>query len=128
MADTPATRIDPETGEVLDERIGMEFVDFISRHQRGALNKDATDALDELVKAVFEVGKKGSLTLTISVEPLEDLVDPTLTIEAEVKIRPPKRKAASAPYFLQTNDGQFSRQQPQEVIPGFEYLKDNKND
>jgi hypothetical protein len=49
------------------KRLG--FDDWIAGHARGTLNEEATAALGELVSAVSDLKKKGTLTIEITVEP-----------------------------------------------------------
>ncbi len=126
MTDQAPEGVDPDTGELVEtERVGFDFLMFVSSHRRGAMNVDITEAMDELITQVMNIGKKGTISITLTVTPLDDVIDPTMTIEDEVKIRPPKRKAESSAYFLQTADGQISRRQPQQAIPGFESMKED---
>lgn len=117
----PSKRFDPRTGEVLPQRKGIEFLDFIATHRKGALNLDATESLDELVHSVMDIGKAGTLTLTITVEPIESDTDVIVGLTDEVKIRPPKRKGTPGLYYAQTDDGQIGRDAPQQSI--FDELK-----
>lgn len=109
-------RWDPRTGEKLPERQGVEFVEFVMTHRKGAMNLDVTEALDELVKAVTEIGKTGTLTLTITVSTIESDTDVILGIADEVKVRPPKRKGDPGLFYLQSPDGQIGRNAPQQSI------------
>ncbi len=116
QAGSTPTRFDPRTGEVLDDRAGIEFLDFVGTHRKGALNLDATESLDELCKSVMDIGKSGTFTLTVTVEPIESETDVILGITDEVKIRPPKRKGTPAFYYAQNGDGQIDRNAPQQSI------------
>lgn len=109
-------RYDPRTGELLDERKGIEFLDLVGTHRKGAMNLDVTEALDELCKSVMDIGKTGTLTITITVEPIESETDIILGLLDEVKIRPPKRKGTPSFYYAQTEDGQIDRNAPQQTI------------
>lgn len=126
MTDQAPEGVDPNTGEISQEgREGFDFLMFLNAHRRGQMNLDVTDAMDELVASVMTIGKKGTMTLTLTVVPMDDKLDPIVIIEDEVKVKPPKRKADGAHYFLQTADGQISRNAPQQPIPGFEYMKED---
>ena len=52
---------------MVDER--QAFHAWLERHARGTLNDEATAGLAEVVQAVTDLGKKGSLTIEVVVEP-----------------------------------------------------------
>jgi len=99
MTDSPKDFI-----ETLDEMAGGRLVDL------------ATADLHELVTQVVELKKKGSLVLTMVVEPAGDLTR-MVAITGEVTVKPPK-PAPEAGLFFAGAQGTLHRDDPfQERFP-----------
>ena len=90
---------------------GNNFVAVLNQLHRGSAVADASDALAEVVRAVRENGKKGKLTLSITVVPLSkgDAVD--LVCEVTTKI--PKPNKGSSLFFV-ADDGTLLRNDPRQ--------------
>lgn len=58
-----------EVTEITEDKPVLSFAKWLEKHARGSLNDEASAAMAELVKAVSDRGKGGTLTLTIKVEP-----------------------------------------------------------
>ena len=104
MATHPNTP--PATAEA-----GNNFVAVLTQLRRGAAVVDASEGLAEVVKAVRKTGKKGKLTITITVVPLNegdavDLVD-------EVTAKTPKPNMGSSLFFAD-DDGTLVRNDPRQ--------------
>lgn len=67
----------------------LTFAEELAHLARGTLNDEATMALAELVEAVAHLGKKGSLTLDVTVEPAGS-GGRTVTIAGTVKVKAPQ--------------------------------------
>lgn len=68
----PMSHVDPETGEITEpEPTIVPFAAWLQDFQRGRLHDRLTDDLAKLVGAVRDLGKKGTLSLTIEVKPSE---------------------------------------------------------
>lgn len=81
---------------------GNNFLTVLNQLHRGSAVADASDALADVVKAVRENGKKGKLTLSITVVPLSkgDAVD----LVCEVAVKVPKPNKGSSLFFV-ADDG-----------------------
>ncbi len=117
MTEPANQMVNPETGE-LEERVGFDFVTFAGTHRKGGMNIALTEAMDALIAEVNEVGRKGQLVITLTFTPDHSKLDPIVSIDDVIKTKPPKRDSIGAIYFLQSTDGQISRDQPQQSIPG----------
>ncbi|MEU3162928.1 hypothetical protein [Streptosporangium sp. NPDC006930] len=104
MTDTPEGQVRPFAAVLQDIRNGQ-----ISDH--------AAISMQQLVAAVREHGKKGTLTLTICVEPMKNNPD-ALAVSAEVTLKAP-REAPKAAIFFADNDGNLLRDDPRQIaLPG----------
>lgn len=90
---------------------GNNFVAVLNQLHRGSAVADASDALAEVVRAVRENGKKGKLTLSITVVPLSkgDAVD----LVCEVTVKVPKPNKGSSLFFV-ADDGTLVRNDPRQ--------------
>lgn len=90
---------------------GNNFVAVLNQLHRGSAVADASDALAEVVRAVRENGKKGKLTLAITVVPLSkgDAVD----LVCEVAVKVPKPNKGSSLFFV-ADDGTLLRNDPRQ--------------
>jgi hypothetical protein len=92
-----------------------EFAVFLVQHSRGEAHAQISGELRELLSAVQEHGRKGSLTIKVSVEPPKGHVDgaPVLVaIESEVKA--PRPIAPPAMYFVD-DEGRPTRNDPRQM-------------
>jgi hypothetical protein len=86
------------------------FSEFMLEHNRGAQHHRASEALQELVSAVQDTGKKGSLTITVGVEQMKgnaDALFTTIDVKTKLPVNPPK-----AAIFYADDDGRLSRTDP----------------
>ena len=90
---------------------GNNFVAVLNQLHRGSAVADASDALAEVVKAVRENGKKGKLTVAITVVPLSkgDEVD----LVCDVTTKTPKPNKGSSLFFV-ADDGTLLRNDPRQ--------------
>jgi hypothetical protein len=88
------------------------FGAFLHEHRGAGLHNEAGEKLAEVVAAVIEHGKKGSLTLTINVEPQKG--DGNLVIVTdEVKAKVPKAPSPASAFFSDDH-GNLSRRDPRQ--------------
>lgn len=78
------------------------FADVLLEHSGGRIADDLAHALRDLVEAVATTGRKGALTLTLTVAPT-DLGPDAVTVTAKVAGRPPLPLYADALYFVDAN-------------------------
>lgn len=70
----------PETGAAVSERPQLKpFGQFLHEQRNGLLHDELSEELAELVKQCVETGKKGTLTLKVTVAPNKDDVTLLLT-------------------------------------------------
>ena len=104
---------DKETGEIVDEATdGKAFITMLQAINRGMLLHDIDDAMRELVCAIQEQGKKGTLTLTIDMQPDKQAPD-VMRITPKVKIKKPEPPAGVA-LFWPSADGRLERHDPKQ--------------
>lgn len=87
------------------------FMDFLREHRNGATHDDLSDKLQELVAAVIEEGKAGTLTLTVKVKPLGK--SDGLEVSAETKLAAPK-PTPGVSIFFPTPENNLVRQDPRQ--------------
>lgn len=87
-----------------------EFAAFLLEQASGKTHDELTDGLRDLVNKVTDTGKKGSLTLIVTVEPMKN--DETiLVVSDEIRLKLPEhdRKAS---IFWADKDGSLLRNDP----------------
>lgn len=77
-------------------------------------HSDLTDALRELVEAVQLQGKKGSLTMVLTVEPAAAADSLAVAIACDVKTTLPRPKPESRLFYIQ-RDGFVGRKDPRQT-------------
>lgn len=87
------------------------FMDFLREHRNGVTHDELSDALQELVAAVAEEGKSGSMTFTINIKPMGK--SDGLEVSAEVKVKPPKTTPGVSIFFA-SPDNNLVRQDPRQ--------------
>ena len=87
------------------------FYDFLREHRNGVTHDELADALNDLVAAVNEEGKAGTLTFTVSIKPMGK--SDGLEVSADIKVKPPK-KTAGVSIFFSTPDNNLVRQDPRQ--------------
>lgn len=96
------------------------FADLIRDHNNGRAHNELSELLHELVAAVKDTGKKGSLTLRLTIEPMKgDTGAFTLVHDVSSRVPKPDRKAS---IFYVDGEGNLSRSNPDQ--PEFEFLRD----
>ncbi|PBC80156.1 hypothetical protein BX265_4992 [Streptomyces sp. TLI_235] len=96
-----------------------EFAAFLVGHLNGRTHEEIGTELHQLLDAVRTHGKKGSLTITVVVEPPSNGVDGgPLPIGIEYATKAPRPAAPKAIYFLDA-DGNPTRNDPRQVAFDF---------
>jgi hypothetical protein len=97
------------TGEI------AEFAAFLIGHLGGRSHEQISAEMHDLLSAVAEHGKKGSLTITVTVEPPKGHVDGgPLAIGVDSALKAPKASAPPAIYFLD-HEGNATRNDPRQL-------------
>lgn len=98
------------------------FAAFVQEQRAGGLHGELSDGLAELVTAVKELGKPGSIVLTVKVTPNKD--GATVTVTDKVKVSMPEAERGAAIFFVDDN-GNLSRRNPnQQELPLKEVTRD----
>lgn len=100
----------PESGEVI---MTTPFSQQLSHLSRGTLDFEMTEKLARLVKAVRETGRKGSITLKITVAKLNARDENALKLIPDVKITVPEMGAYESVLYS-TADGDLLRDDPRQ--------------
>lgn len=93
------------------------ITDILRDIRRGAAVEEATNALADVVRAVDETGKDGSVTITLKVKPAKH-GGPEKTLVAEVKAKKPIAEIAPAVFFSD-DQGDLHRVDPRQEEMGF---------
>jgi hypothetical protein len=104
--------VDTGTGEVLDEQV-RPFAELLTVLDHGAAHAEASRQLHDLVAAVRDQGKKGTMTIALQVAPLKGSTS-QVVVAAQVTSKPPKSEPAAAVFFLD-DDGNLSRNDPRQL-------------
>lgn len=103
--------VNHETGEIQP----AEFAAFFVQHLAGRSNEEISDEFHKLLAAVNEHGKKGALTITVSVEPPKGHIDGApVVISIDSVLKAPKASAPPSLYFVD-DDGNATRNDPRQV-------------
>lgn len=88
--------------------------DVLSQIKGGAAIHDAAKDLNELVRAVKETNKAGSITIKMTVEP--DKTDSTVvTIQPEVTLKLPKKPRAKGIFYVDEKNYDLTREDPRQL-------------
>ena len=110
------------TAQPADEKAIRPFSDFLRDQNRGRTHDELSDGLNDLVAKVKDTGKKGTLTLTVSVEPMKGNED-ALLVHDEIKLKLPEHDRGSSIFFAD-DDHNLRRDDPNQ--PAFEFLTEVK--
>jgi hypothetical protein len=92
-----------------------EFAAFLVQHARGDAHEQVSTEFHELLAAVNEHGKKGSLVLTVTVEPPKGGMDGSpVAISIDTVLKAPKASAPPSIYFVD-DDGNATRNDPRQT-------------
>lgn len=87
------------------------FMDFLRDHRGGLTHDQLSDALQELVAAVTQEGKGGTLTVKFSVKPMGK--SDGLEVAAEIAMKPPKETPGVSIFFA-TPENNLVREDPRQ--------------
>ena len=92
-----------------------DIASWLASHLNGRTSEEISTEFHELLDAVRAHGKKGALTITITVEPPASGVDSApLPIGVESAVKAPKATAPKSLYFLD-GDGNPVREDPRQL-------------
>lgn len=96
------------------------FADWFREQSSGKTHEEMGEALYDLVQRVRDTGKKGTLSLTISVAPMDKDIS-VLVISDEIKLRLPEHDRKSS-LFYPDKHGNLTRRDPGQLE--FESLRE----
>ncbi|MGH3585790.1 MAG: hypothetical protein ACRDQ0_05660 [Pseudonocardia sp.] len=112
------------TGEITEK---APVAAFLASHLNGRTEEELSAEFHTLLDAVRAHGKKGSMTITIVVEPPANGVESApLPIGVESAVKPPKPTPVKSLYFLD-NDGLPVREDPRQMAIDFRTAPANTN-
>lgn len=97
------------------------FADWIREQSAGRTHDELTEALAEVVAAVKDTGKKGSLTLTIQVAPFDKGMTAALVVTDAVKKNVPQHDRRKTVFYAD-DAGNLTKDDPMQ--PTFEGLRE----
>ncbi len=97
-----------------DDAVVRPFADFLVEHARGRTHGELSDKLHELVAAVTDTGKAGSLQLTIKIAPMKKTAGDMLTVSDVVKMTKPQHDRKESIFYV-GDDGNLSRTDPNQA-------------
>ncbi|CAL9314157.1 MULTISPECIES: hypothetical protein [unclassified Streptomyces] len=110
-----------ETGEIQQAPVAA----FLASHLNGRTDEELSAEFHTLLDAVRTHGKKGSMVITIVVEPPANGVDSApLPIGVESAVKAPKPTPVKSLYFLD-DDGQPVREDPRQMAIEFRSAPSN---
>lgn len=102
----------PDTGEVLQTTPFSQQLAFLSK---GCLDAELTEHLAELIKAVRDTGKGGSITLQLKISMLNQRDENAVKVTPAVSVKTPKLPPYDSVMFS-TADGDLLRDDPKQRV------------
>lgn len=90
------------------------FAAWLTEQRNGSLHAELSEALASVVEAVTELNKQGTVTLKVTVKPIEDGSGAAVFVSDEVKTSPPEPARPQAMFFADSR-GNLSRRDPRQV-------------
>jgi hypothetical protein len=92
-----------------------EFAAFLVQHVGGRAHEEISEEMHQLLSAVNEHGKKGSLLIKVNVEPPKGHIDGApVVISVDSELKAPKASAPPSLYFVD-DDGNATRNDPRQI-------------
>lgn len=88
------------------------FVEWLKEQRRGLTQSELTDALHEVVAAVQQHGKVGTLTLQITVRPATKNSYGAVTVSDKVTVKAPEGERDESLFFVDPASGDLIRNNP----------------
>ena len=87
------------------------FQDLLREHRGGLIHDEISEALADLVAAVTDEGKAGSITVTFKIKPMGK--GEGLEVSADIKSKPPA-KTPGVSIFFATPENSLVREDPRQ--------------
>ncbi len=97
--------VDAETGEIVQHR--KPFGQWLLEQRDGALHSELSEWLQKVAEGVAQTGKKGTVTLTVTIQPMK--APGRMIVTDDVKAKVPEDRGGSI--FFE-RDGNLSRSNP----------------
>lgn len=107
---TERRHINEHTGEVNEDPQIRPFADLLRDLGGGRTHDEMSEAIWDLAERVRDTGKKGTVQLTITVEPTKGDIT-MLTVSDEIKIKLPEHARRPSVFFADDH-GNLSRSNP----------------
>lgn len=114
------------TKDDVDDTVVRPFADWLREQARGATHEELSEKLNELVSAVVETGKKGTLTLQITVDHVKKAEAHVLQVTDKVVLRAPEHDRQVSVFF--SSMGNLSRNNPEQPELGIKGLAGRRED
>lgn len=98
----------------MTEPDAMPFSVWLTEQRGGRTHRELSDALAELTDAVLATGKKGSLTLQVTLAPASDANSEALVATDKVQLKPPEPKRDGSIFFVD-HAGHLTRRDPNQL-------------
>ena len=95
----------------------QDFLVWLASQSEGRTATELTDGLAELVRRVKDTGKKGSISLTVAVEPLKGSDNTTFLVKDSINLKLPEFDRSASVYFAD-DDGGLHRNDPRQMAWG----------
>ncbi|CCH73470.1 hypothetical protein BN11_5040017 [Nostocoides australiense Ben110] len=92
----------------------QDFLVWLATQSEGRTASELSDGLAELVRRVKDTGKKGSISLTISVEPMKGADEHTMIVKDSINLKLPEFDRTASVYFSD-KDGGLHRNDPRQL-------------
>lgn len=102
------------------EIVVRPFADFLREVGKGSVHDEMSEKLNDLVTAVEETGKGGSITLTLHVKPMEKGNVNALLVSDAITVKKPTTPRKASVFF--PDAGNLVRNDPNQMT--FEGLRD----
>lgn len=112
MTETPAPPADDaeDTGPVV-----RPFADLLRELAGGKVHNELSEAMPEVLRAVDETGKTGTVTLKLSIS---HIAEGQITVTADVAVKTPKFPSPSTFLFVDADFNATKSDPTQQAIPG----------
>ena len=95
----------------------QDFLAWLASQADGRTVAELSDGLAELVRRVNDTGKKGSIALTIVVEPMKQGDGRTMVVKDSINLKLPEYDRTASVYFTD-EDGRLHRNDPRQMAWG----------
>jgi hypothetical protein len=99
-----------------DDRHVRPFAEWLQEHRNGLTQSELSDAYNDLIEAVHEHGKMGSLTFTVKVKPAARDAHMVVVVD-DIKVKKPEGERGEAIYFIDEHSNLTRHNPAQPSLP-----------